>query len=94
MSPVEPVSACNTHWWPKDQRFDEHLANITKSKERRKRLYRLIAAEMEADPKMMRCMKVLGVGIVGAFALFAVIGDIARFQSPAKLVAYIGLNPG
>jgi len=72
----------------------EHLANITESKERRKRLYRLIAAEMAADPKMMRCMKVLGVGIVSAFALLAVIGDIGRFHSPEKLVAYIGLNPG
>jgi len=72
----------------------EHLANITESKERRKRLYRLIAAEMAVDPKMMRCMKVLGVGIVSAFALLAVIGDIGRFHSPEKLVAYIGLNPG
>jgi transposase len=63
-------------------------------RERRKRLYRLIAAEMAADPKMMRCMKVLGVGIVSAFALLAVIDDIGRFHSPEKLVAYIGLNPG
>jgi transposase len=72
----------------------EHLANITESKERRKRLYRLIAAEIADDPTMMRCMKVLGVGIVSAFALLAVIGDIGRFHSPEKLVAYIGLNPG
>jgi transposase len=72
----------------------EHLANITESKERRKRLYRLIAAEIAVDPTMMRCMKVLGVGIVSAFALLAVIGDIGRFHSPEKLVAYIGLNPG
>ncbi len=74
--------------------LDEHLANITESKERRKRLYRLIAAEMAADPTMMRCMKVLGVGIVSAFALLAIIGDIRRFHSPERLVAYIGLNPG
>lgn len=74
--------------------LDEHLANITESKERRKRLYRLIAAEMASDPTMMRCMKVLGVGIVSAFALLAIIGDIRRFHCPEKLVAYIGLNPG
>jgi transposase len=72
----------------------EHLANIAESKERRQRLYRLIAAEMSADPMMMRCMKILGVGIVSAFALLAIIGDIQRFHSPEKLVAYIGLNPG
>ncbi len=93
MSSVEPVGACNTQWWPNVQRFDEDLANITESKERGKRLYRLIAAEMEGDPKMMRCMKVLGVGIVSAFALLAFTGNIARFHSPEKLFAYIGLNP-
>lgn len=74
--------------------LSEHFANIAESKERRKRLYRLIAAEMTDDPTMMRCMKVLGVGIVSAFALLAIIGDIRRFHSPEKLVAYIGLNPG
>lgn len=82
--------------WSELQRniLAEHFANIEESKERRKRLYRLIAVEMAADPTMMRCMKVLGVGIVSAFALLAVIGDIQRFHSPEKLVAYIGLNPG
>lgn len=76
------------------QILEEHFADIAASKERRKRLYRLIGVEMSADPAMMRCMKVLGVGIVSAFALLAVIGDIRRFHSPEKLVAYIGLNPG
>jgi transposase len=72
----------------------EHFDNIAESQGRRKRLYRLIANEMASDPTMMRCMKVLGVGIVSAFALLAVIGYIGRFHSPEKLVAYIGLNPG
>jgi len=92
-----------TAQWIREQRqwsvlqtqiLDEHFANITESKERRKRLYRLIAIQMADDAQMMRCMKVLGVGIVSAFALLAVIGDIRRFHSPEKLVAYIGLNPG
>ena len=76
------------------QLLDEHLTNIADSKERRKRLYSLIATEVVGDPLMMRCMKVLGVGIVSAFALLAVIGEIRRFHAPEKLVAYIGLNPG
>ena len=76
------------------QLLDEHLTNIAESKERRKRLYSLIATEVVGDPLMMRCMKVLGVGIVSAFALLAVIGEIRRFHAPEKLVAYIGLNPG
>jgi hypothetical protein len=49
---------------------------------------------MTGDPAMMGCMKVLGIGIVNAFALLAIIGDIRRFHSPERLVAYIGLNPG
>jgi transposase len=81
-------SALQTHL------LNEHLSNIAESKERRQRLYRLIGLEMVGDSTMMRCMKLLGVGIVSAFALLAVIGDIRRFDSPEKLVAYIGLNPG
>ena len=77
-----------------NQILEEHLGDIVESKERRKRLYRMIAEQMADDAMMMRCMKVLGVGIVSAFALLAVIGDISRFHSPEKLVAYIGLNPG
>ena len=72
----------------------EHLGDLDACKERRKRLYRLIGQEVTQEPMMLRCMKVLGVGIVSAFALMAVIGDIKRFHSPEKLVAYIGLNPG
>jgi transposase len=72
----------------------EHFADLDVCKERRKRLYRLIAAEMSAEPMMLRSMKVLGVGLVNAFALLAVIGDVRRFERPEKLVAYIGLNPG
>jgi transposase len=72
----------------------EHFGELDACKERRKRLYRLIAAEMSGQPMMLRSMKVLGVGLVNAFALLAVIGDVRRFQRPEKLVAYIGLNPG
>jgi transposase len=72
----------------------EHFGNLDVCKERRKRLCRLIAAEMSAEPMMLRSMKVLGVGLINAFALLAVIGDVRRFERPEKLVAYIGLNPG
>ena len=34
------------------------------------------------------------MGLINAFALLAVIGDVRRFERPEKLVAYIGLNPG
>jgi transposase len=72
----------------------EHLGDLDACKERRKRLYRLIAAQMSAEPMMLRCMNLLGVGLVSAFALLSVIGDVRRFERPEKLVAYVGLNPG
>jgi transposase len=34
------------------------------------------------------------IGLINAFALLAVIGDVRHFQDPEKLVAYVGLNPG
>jgi transposase len=72
----------------------EHFGDLDASKERRQRLYRLIATEMCAEPLMLRSLKLLGVGLINAFALLSVIGDIRRFERPEKLVAYIGLNPG
>jgi hypothetical protein len=55
---------------------------------------RLIGQEICAEPLMLRCMKLLGIGTINAFALLAVIGDVRRFDRPEKLVAYIGINPG
>jgi transposase len=82
--------------WSSMQRqiLAEHFGDLDASKERRKRLYRLIAAEMSGEPMMLRCLNILGVGLINAFALLAVIGEVRRFQRPEKLVAYIGLNPG
>ena len=82
-------------WTPLQNRLlDEHFSAIEQTRTRRKSLYQLICAEMTGDAAMMGCMKVLGIGIVNAFALLAIIGDIRRFHSPERLVAYIGLNPG
>jgi transposase len=43
----------------------EHFGDLEASKERRKRLYRLIAAEVSVEPMMLRSMKALGVGKKG-----------------------------
>ncbi len=72
----------------------EYSEEVAHRQKRRKGIYSLIAEQMSSDPMMLRCMKLLGVGIVSGFALMAVIGDIERFHSPEKLVAYVGLNPG
>lgn len=72
----------------------DHLAHLRTQADRRKSLQRLIGQQICAEPLMLRCMKLLGIGQINAFALLAVIGDVRRFENPAKLVAYIGLNPG
>lgn len=67
--------------------LDHHAA-------RRKRLVRLIGREVAGEPLMLRCMKLLGIATINAFALLAVIGDVRRFERPEKLASYLGLSPG
>ena len=53
--------------------------------------------ELRADganhPYVPLLMTVPGIGWVLAYTIAAEIGDIARFQSPKKLVGYSGLCP-
>lgn len=71
-----------------------YFASLDHQAQQRARLLSLMNQEICANPLMLRCMKLLGIGKINAFALLAVIGDIRRFDRPEKLVAYIGLNPG
>jgi transposase len=71
-----------------------HFQSVEGAKATRQSLYRLIVTEMSREPLMLRALKVMGVGLINAFALIAVIGDVRRFDRPEKLVAYVGLNPG
>jgi len=84
------------HDWTPLQRelLSDYFGELDNQAERRKRLHRLIAREVCAEPLMLRCMKLLGIGVINAFALLAIIGDVRRFERPEKLVAYLGLNPG
>lgn len=45
-----------------------------------------------ASPEAKRLMTIPGVGVAAAAALMAAIGDISRFSSSRKLVAYLGLD--
>ena len=74
--------------------LDGYFTNLDNPAEARARFLCLISREICAEPLMLRCMKLLGIGKINAFALLAVIGDVRRFDRPEKLVAYIGLNPG
>jgi transposase len=82
-------------WSPLQQELlSGYFQELDHAAERRKGLHRLIAQQVCSDPLMLRCMKLLGIGVINAFALLAVIGEVRRFDRPEKLVAYIGLNPG
>jgi transposase len=82
-------------WTPlQSELLADYFQNLRAQTERRKAMLRLIGRQICAEPLMLRCMKLLGIGQINAFALLAVIGDVRRFERPEKLVAYIGLNPG
>ena len=72
----------------------DHLCHLRAQSTRRMELLRLMGRQICSEPLMLRCMKLLGIGQINAFALQAIIGDVRRFERPEKLVAYLGLNPG
>lgn len=74
--------------------LQEYFDHLKHCKKRRKRLEATISEEVTRCPQMLSLMSLLGIGPINAFALIATIGDITRFASPKKLVAYLGLNPG
>lgn len=57
------------------------------------RIDRLVAQFVLGSADARRLMTIPGVDVITAAALVAAIGDIARFASPRKLVAYLGLDP-
>jgi transposase len=88
-----PIHA--SHPWSPLQRLllDEMLGELRTAEQRRRRLSALMAQEVAADPHLLALMRLMGVRHIVAFAIAAVVGDIARFATPKKLVAYLGLAP-
>ena len=54
---------------------------------------RLIAQQALAWPEIRRLMTVPGVGMVCAAGFMAAVGDMSRFLTSGRLVAYLGLDP-
>jgi transposase len=46
-----------------------------------------------SSEQVKRLMSVPGVSLVSAATFVAVVGDIGRFETPKKLVGYVGLDP-
>ncbi|MDP2350537.1 MAG: IS110 family transposase [Chloroflexota bacterium] len=54
---------------------------------------RFIATMVVEDTRVRRLLTIPGIGLVTAASILAVVGDIGRFDRPAKLVSYLGLDP-
>ena len=81
-------------WTPRQgQVIEDLLSQLAHADERRRHWRSLIAQEVLADATLLSMVRLCGVREMTAFALGAIVGDIKRFASPAKLVKYIGLNP-
>jgi transposase len=56
-------------------------------------LDRRVAAQALELPGFKRLLTIPGVDVGTAAALIAAVGDVSRFGSPGRLVAYLGLDP-
>lgn len=74
--------------------LESHFTSLHATKANRDRFYHVICKEMLAEPQMLSCLRVIGIGMINAFAIVALVGDINRFANAKKLVSYFGLNPG
>jgi len=94
------------HWtWLRSQRladpvlartFQEYLFTVEQLLARRAELEREIEAIAQQEPYRepvgwLRCFR--GFDTLGALTVLVEIGDFQRFQSPRKLMAYLGLVP-
>jgi transposase len=90
----EQTVRASAEWTPMQKLLlDEMLSELQLAEARRRRLVALMAQEVASDRSLLQLIRLLGVRHIIAFAIAAVIGDIARFANPKKLVAYLGLTP-
>ena len=52
-----------------------------------------IAVDAIDDTVIARLMTVPGINVTVAMSIVAAVGDFSRFESPDRLVSYLGLNP-
>ncbi|MEM6945878.1 MAG: IS110 family transposase [Pseudomonadota bacterium] len=80
---------------PDDERLaiERNIRELDRLTEDQIDLDREIALGVMDDASVRRLMTITGVNLTVATGIVAAIGDIARFDSPGKLVSYFGLNP-
>jgi transposase len=80
---------------PEDERLAvaRHLREFDRLGEDLKVVERALARSALGDESVTRLMTIPGIDMIVALALKAAIRDVGRFESPHKLVSYLGLNP-
>ena len=68
-------------------------ANLVFAQSSRKDLRRLMAIEIAEDIELLKLQQLCGLRLIVIYGIAAIVGDITRFRTPKKLVAYIGLQP-
>ena len=99
--PVSDLFGKQGRVWLTEQQLPEEEAETVRSCLRHidflgaeiAQLDRRIAQQALEFPGFQRLLTIPGVDVGTAAAVIAAIGDIARFQNPAQLVAYLGLDP-
>ena len=81
-------------WSPRQKLLLQEMHGaLIATRERRQRLRRMMALEIEEEPDFLRLYKLAGLNLITTYALIAIIGDIQRFAHSKNLVSYLGLNP-
>src|SRR5690606_4784161 len=74
--------------------FTEYHLAVQAADQRLERLTKALAASVTGwrfEPVVQALQALRGIDVVSAIGLVAEIGDIARFDHPRKLMAYLGL---
>jgi len=91
---IEKILALRPWGFTQELLLRQHHRALGEAHRRRVELREVMAAELLKEPPLLRLIRLCGLRHITAYALAAFIGDISRFASPKKLVAYIGVNPG
>ncbi len=99
--PVADLFGVNGRDWLKSlelaeeerETVDAHIRQIEFLEGEITEVERLIAVAALESGQIKRLMTVPGVNVIVAASFLAAIGDIRRFESPRKLVGYLGLDP-
>jgi transposase len=76
--------------------FQEYVRAVTEQHERLQRLERELLDEVKGWrllPVVEAIQALRGIDVTGAVILIAEVGDLTRFDTPRKLMSYLGLTP-